>query len=203
MFPLGVTAELLINGTWTDCTPYLYQRDGIQISGARQNWGDKPQPAQLTFTVNNRDGRFSPLYAGGAWYPFLTRNVQCRIGVTATSSSGAFYSGYRFYGEISRWPPLSDISGNDVFVQITASGPLRRIRAGGGKGSALTRYYNSLSGAYAPIAYWPAEEDPDADVIGAGIEGGQDMAVLSGTPTWKAVSDFNGSAPMKILNKSM
>jgi hypothetical protein len=203
MLPLSITVELLINGTWTDISGYVYFRDGINIGGGAVNWGDTPQPAQCTFTVDNRDGRFSPLYAGGAFYPYLTRNVQVRFLVTAVSSSGNFYSGYRFWGEISEWPPLSDPTGTDVYVQVTAHGPLRRINAGGGMGSALTRYYQSLTGALAPAAYWPCEEDPgNTGIIGTGMSGGLNMTVLTGTPSWKAISDFNGSAPIAVLNNS-
>ena len=204
MFPLGITAELLVNGTWTDISQYCYQRDGLHITGGAVNWGDTPTPATATFTVNNRDGRFSPGNLSGAYYPYLTRAVQVRFTVTATSSSGNFYTGYRFTGEVAKWPPLSDISGHDVYVQVTAAGPLRRISQAGGQGSALTRYYASLPGVYAPAAYWPCEEDTgNTGTIGAGMQGGASMTVLSGTPSWKAVSSFNGSAPVGVLNGSV
>lgn len=202
LFPLGVTVELLVNGTWADVTQYVYLRDLITITGGRISEGDTAQPAEATLTFNNRDGRFSPGYTGGAYYPYLKRNVQLRVSVTATSSSGNFYSGYRFWGEVPKWPPVSDLSGRDVYVQVTAAGPLRRVHAGGGKGSALTRYYNSLTGQYSPVAYWPCEEDPSTTIVGAGIDGGTDMTVTVGTPKWKAVSDFNGSAPIGVLNNS-
>lgn len=202
MFPLSITVTLLINGTWTDISQYCYVRDGITITGGRQDEGSSSQPAQATITLNNRDGRFSPLFTGGAYYPYLKRDTQIQIAVTATSSSGNFYSGFRFTGVVAKWPPLSDISGNDVYTQITANGPLRRLRQGGGKGSALANYYAQLTGSYAPVAYWPCEEDPDADIVGAGVDGGQDMTVTGGTPKWKAVSNFNGSAPVGVLNGS-
>ena len=201
LFPLGITVELLINGTWTDVSAYLLQRDNIQIAGGRTARSDTAQPAQVTLTFKNGDGRFSPNNASGPYFPYLKRNVQLRVSVSDTSSSGNFYSGYRGWFEVAAWPPQSDISGNDVFVQVTANGPLRRIRKGGGKGSALTRYYASLTGGLAPIAYWPGEEDPDTTIIGAGIDGGTNMAVTSGTPKWKTGS-FNGSAPVGVLNGS-
>src|SRR5258708_3167084 len=94
------------------------------------------------------------------------------------------------------------MSATDIYVKITATGPLRRVNQGGGKGSALTRYYSLLSGVNAPIAYFPAEEDPDTDVVGAGIDGGTNMTITTGTPVWKAVSSFNGSAPIGVLNNS-
>lgn len=201
-YPVGITVEILINGTWTDISTYVYQRDNIVITGGGSDEAAHPTPAKATLTLDNRDGRFSPNYTAGAYYPYLTRNVQLRISATATSVTGNFYSGYRFWGEVARWPPLSDPTGRDVYVQVTANGPLRRIRQGGGRGSALTRYYSLLKGSYAPIAYWPCEEDPDTDIIGAGIDGGTNMTVTTGTPKWKAISNFNGSAPVGILNGS-
>src|SRR5260221_13384628 len=118
MFPLGITAELMINGTFIDITRYLYQRDGIHVTAGAVNWGDKPQPATCTFTVDNRDGRFTPNNASGAYYPYLQRNVQVRFTVTATSSSGNFYSGYRFWCQVSESPPQSDATATDVYVQV-------------------------------------------------------------------------------------
>ena len=202
LFPLGIKVELFINGTWSDISSFVYERDTLTIAGGASAQGDTPSPASVTLTLDNRDGRFSPLYTGGAYYPFLKRNVRVRISVSDTSSSGNVYSGFRFTGEIAEWPPLSDISAEDVYVHATATGPLRRIRHNGGRGSALTRYYAQLTGLNAPIAYWPCEEDPDAAIAGAGIDGGTDMAITSGTPKWKAISDFNGSHPIGVLNKS-
>jgi hypothetical protein len=202
MFPIGVKVELLINGTWTDISPYVYQRDPIQISGGRGTEGDTPFPATATLTVNNRDGRFSPGYTGGAYYPYLGRNIQSRISATAISTTGNHYSGYRFWGEVAKWPPLADLTGKDIYVQLSLGGPLRRIRSGGGKGSALARYYASLSGSYAPVAYWQCEEDPFTTILGPAVAGGTSMTVTTGKPTWKAISDFNGSAPIGVINNS-
>lgn len=202
MYPITITVEILVNGTWVDISQYVYQRMDIVISGGQPNQGSPYQPAKVPLTLGNNDGRFSPNNVSSPYYPYLQRNTQLRISVTATSTTGNFYSGYRFWGEVKVWPPTSDISGNDAYVVITANGPLRKIHRGGGQGSALTRYYNSLSGVYAPIAYWPCEEDPDTDIIGAGIDGGTSMAVTTGTPLWKAISDFNGSAPIGVLNNS-
>lgn len=202
LFPLSIKTELLINGTWNDISSLTYQRNPITITGGQTERGDTVQAASLTMTVNNRDGRFTPNYVGGVYYPYLQQNVQLRVSVTATSASGNFYTGYRFWGRVSAWPPLNDISGHDVYVNLTASGVLRQLNKGGGQGSALARYYAGLSGANAPVAYWPCEEDVETNVIGSGVQGGTQMAITVGKPTWKAVSNFNGSAPLGVLNGS-
>src|SRR5260221_14536057 len=70
LYPIKITAELLLNGTWTDISQYVYQRDTINITAGQANEGSAAQPAQCTLTLNNRDGRFSPNYASGAYYPY-------------------------------------------------------------------------------------------------------------------------------------
>ena len=203
MLPIPVIVEIEINGVWVNITQFVYQRDPIAITGGQTDEQDTVQPATCTMTVNNRDGRFSPNYPYGTYYPYLKQNVQLRVSVSgAVSSSGNTYTGYRFWGEVSTWPPLQDISGHDVYVSLTASGPLRRITTGGGKGSALARYYAALTGDFAPIAYWPVEEGTTAGLCGCGVIDGVDMIVTGGPPVWKAVSDFNGSQPIGIINKS-
>src|SRR5690349_8889224 len=58
---LGVRVDLLLAGVWTDITQYVYQRNPISITNVgRTDWTSTLQPAQLTLTVNNRDGRFTP-----------------------------------------------------------------------------------------------------------------------------------------------
>ena len=212
MFPLPVLVEILLNGTWTDITSFAYIRDGVTITGGRVDENSTPSPATVTLTLNNTDGRFSPNYTGGAYYPYLVRNTQLRLSVqNATSSSGNTYTGYRFWGKVADWPPQSDVTGIDVFCQITASGPFRQLNQGGGKGSALTRYYGTLTGQQAPIAYWPCEEGLLSSAMGAGLSsstlitgvlsGGSAMTVTQGKPTWKAIV-FNGSAPVPVINRS-
>jgi hypothetical protein len=204
LFPMAVRVEIQINGSWIDTSKDVFERDGINITGGSQTKtpGDTPQPAQCLLTFDNRSGNYSPNNASGIFYPYLKRNVQLRVSVQgAQSSSGNTYTGYRFWGEVSTWPPQSDLSGNDIFVQVTATGPLRRLSTAGGKGSALQRYYSTLMGSFAPVAYWPCEEDANTTQIQAGLSGGSQM-VITGTPTWKAISSFNGSIPIGVVNNS-
>lgn len=205
LFPLPILVEILINGTWKDVSSYVYQRDNIVITAGSQTFtpGQMPNASQMTLTFNNNDGRFSPNNTSGAFYPYLTRNIQIRVSVVnATSSSSNTYTGYRFWGEIPDFPPtMSDPSGNDAFVPIQANGPMRRLLNTGGRGGALQRYYSTLTGPYAPVAYWPCEEDPNSNQIQAGLSGGSPMTI-TGTPTFKAITNFNGGAPMGILNGS-
>ena len=76
---LGVKVELLLNAVWVDITQYVRLRNPIQISGmGRTDWTSTLQAATLTLTLAN-DGRFTPKLAAGAYFPYLTRNVQIRV----------------------------------------------------------------------------------------------------------------------------
>src|SRR5260370_12662493 len=44
---------------------------------------------------------------------------------------------------------------------------------------------------------------PAGDGIGTGVQGGTPMAIVSGTPTFKAITAFNGSAPFLVLNNAV
>jgi len=206
--PLGVKAELLLGGTWTDVSAYLYQRNPVQITSmGRPDWTSTLQAAQLTLTLDNRDGRFTPKNTAGAWYPFITRNVQLRLSVSSQSVTGAAYTGYRFCGEVTDWPPKWDVSGRDIYCDITAAGIWQRMsQLITTLGSAFRRHYANQTGTAAPRAYWPCED-------GTGSTGLIPFASAAGTPaaTWAfaatgsglslaANSDFKGSDAVVQLN---
>lgn len=81
--PLDVTVELqgiVTAGVWTDITDYVYTRDGgIQIQRGRQDEGSSLQPGAARFSLNNRDGRFSPRNPTGPYYGKIGRNIPMRI----------------------------------------------------------------------------------------------------------------------------
>jgi hypothetical protein len=230
-FPQGVMAaktEILLNGTWTDISDYVYQRDNVIIGRGRPNEATGIQPVSMTLTLNNRDGRFSPKNMSGAYYPFLTRNIQLRLSVSPTSGyttqngspildesgssildesgssildesetvvGGQTYSGYRFWGEVSVWPPSWDPTGKDVYCQIQVSGQIRRLQAGAAIGSALYRYYTKLTGNYVPIGYWSCQEGSGATSFASPIPG-VPVGTFTGTPNFAQDESFSGSDPL-------
>jgi hypothetical protein len=83
---------------------------------------------------------------------------------TSGNTNGTFsvsYSDYevrsqRFEGEIARFPPVRDTTGQDTTVPVEASGVLRRYRNNGSViKSSATRY---ASRAVNLLAHWPCEE---------------------------------------------
>ena len=201
--PLGLKIELLINGTWTDVTPYVYQRASIVITAGRPDESQQLQQGSCTFTLNNRDFSFSPYDTSGQFYPYLTRNTQCRVSVDAWSAQGINYAGYRFWGEVPAWPPRWNNAQTDVYVTVTCSGIMRRLTANTRNiGSALYRYWTRLGGAGAPVAYWPCTDGGTADVSFASAVSGGTAMTWTGSPGLGSDSSIAGSDGFATLNGS-
>lgn len=106
----------------------------------------------------------------------------------------------RFAGEIAAFPPQWDVSGRDVYTQIEAAGPRRRLSQGSSPlKSTYLRGNQTISPAH--IAYWPVEDLDGSTQIASGI-GGQPMSLVLGTTTFASDSSFPGSAPIAKTNQS-
>jgi hypothetical protein len=57
---IDVTTQAFYDGAWQDITGYTYNRDPVQIGRGRPPEASGADPGQMTLTLNNRDGRFSP-----------------------------------------------------------------------------------------------------------------------------------------------
>ncbi len=75
---------------------------------------------------------------------------------------------FRFHGEISAWPTRWDVSGADVWVPIEAAGIRRRLGQGQ---KALASTLRRRIPAFAPLAYWPCEDEDGATQAYSPIEG--------------------------------
>ena len=200
---LKAKIELLINATWTDITAFTYTRDPIAISPfGRANETSSMEAAQLTLTLDNRTGRFTPNNSSGAYFPFVQLNTQIRVSVNDSSSNGTAYSGFRFWGEVSSWPATWDESGRDVAASITASGIWRRLsQSSKPLGSPYTRYNNIvIPQSWTLASYWPMEDGSGSTTFANLVSTQSAMTVSAGTPTLSSVSAFNGSDAIPALN---
>jgi len=179
-------------------------RDFVTISNmGRVDESSSISPSNLTLTLKN-DGRFTPKNSAGAYFPNIVRNCQIRISVNATSKTGVAYNQFRFFGEVSSWPPGYDISQRDSYVTITASGIWRRISQSSVQiGSCYWRYVNLLTGTSVPAAYW-GMEDGSSGTSNPGFtlsEGTGTNIVPTGTPGYAADgSSFLGSSALPTMN---
>ena len=108
---------------------------------------------------------------------------------------------YRWHGQMSAQPPVWDVTGNDMAVKATAGGPLRLINQGNAPlMSPIKRAVTLLSGAAAPVAYWPMEDAAGASAFGSAT-GGQPM-YFSGAPNLASNSDFACSNALPVVNSA-
>jgi hypothetical protein len=203
---LGIEVDLLLNGTWTDITGYAMQRDGsinISISHGRPDESSKIVTAKCTIELNNRDGAFSSKNTSSPFYPYIGRNTQLRVLVPVSYNGTDAGQAYAFWGEVPSWIPSWDTSGNDIWVNITASGYTRRGTAQATLGSALSRFYlqkNTSDPTY-PVAYWTCEDGSTSTTL-AEVTGNGSAATFTGSPTLASDDSFGGSDPIPVLNGS-
>ncbi|HEV2376229.1 MAG TPA: hypothetical protein VGS19_29175 [Streptosporangiaceae bacterium] len=111
--PLGLRAELLLPGGWSDTTAYLNQRDSTVMpdtTRGRQDEAAKPSPSASAVELNNRDGRFSMRNPTGPYYGKFGRNTAMRLSLPAVSNY------LRFEGDTTSYaatgaaaPPTGDL----------------------------------------------------------------------------------------------
>lgn len=102
----------------------------------------------------------------------------------------------RFFGEISEWPQDWDISGSDATATVEAAGISRRL-AHSTSVQQSTLYRGITALPTPPVAYWPAEDGPDATVLGSAV-GGPPM-IVSGPTDFASYSAIPSTAPIPTL----
>ncbi|TAJ21831.1 MAG: hypothetical protein EPO65_00590 [Dehalococcoidia bacterium] len=183
-FPLDITTELQIDGVWTDVSADVLQRDPIKIKRGRPNESSRAGPSTCSVTLDNRSGNYSPRNPTGAYYGLLGRNTPLRVSVNG---------GVRFTGEVPAWPPLSERSGSDVWVSVTASGIMRRL--GQGQAFLQSALRRGVPGLPSLVAYWPCEDGEGATQLASALPGKPAMT-LNGSVEAASFDGFEASEPI-------
>jgi hypothetical protein len=86
--PLDLTAELYVNGAWTDITTSVFTRDGggVAIERGRRDEGSRADPGKAGFSLKNTNGTFSPRNPTGPYYGQIGRNTAVRFSVAGPST---------------------------------------------------------------------------------------------------------------------
>lgn len=182
--PIGLMVELQLDSVWIDISAYVYYRDRIHITRGTADETSSQQPQTCTMTINNADGRFTPLNPSSPYFGLLAVNTPLRV--------SRLWNGirwYRFYGEVSTWPTTWDISGNDVYSQITASGITRRLTQGT-QPPQSAMYRGTVRLTDAPVvAYWPCEDIAGSATLASAVTGVPPLQI-AGTPTLASDSSY-------------
>lgn len=191
----SVAVELRYDAAWNDITAWV--KPGVEISrGFRQGRGSgvaDPQTCRLT--LDNTDGRFSPRNPRSPLFGKIGRNTELRVRVT----SGAI-TRTRFSGEVSEWPTAWNRRG-DVLVDVTATGPLRRLgRLSEDPQSPLRTVLSDPANGLSTVGYWPLEDGSEnvgrGASFGSGLPGGRPLAVQQGRTGEQRSTGWAGSRPL-------
>lgn len=106
---------------------------------------------------------------------------------------------YRFWGEVSEWPPKRDISGTDATVSIQASGISRRLKQGNAtlRSSMFREFANPARTSI--VAYWPMEDSAEATQIAAS-DSTVAPARIIGSPKLADYSDWTATDPVPTMS---
>lgn len=196
-----VQIELWINGEWVDITAYVMVRDNsgnIPITRGRRDEGGTADHATMRLLLDNRDGRFSPRNPTGTYYGLIGRNQPIRVSVP----NGLGGKAYRFWGEVSAWPQHWDPTGTDVWVELEASGILRRLSQGPPSENSLI--YDGITkpgGLSGLLAYWPCEDPSGATEIASALVTGSPMSYLDKAPDLASDTRFGGSGALPVFTE--
>lgn len=81
---LSLKGEIYV-GSWVDITSYTQNRDGVEIKRGRADQQNQVSPSTCEFSLNNRDGRFSPRNPTSPYFGLLGRNTPVRWSLPGTA----------------------------------------------------------------------------------------------------------------------
>ena len=82
---LGLGAELEVNGTWTDVTPWM-DHGPVIIERGHPDESTTVSPSTLEMTLTNTTGEFTSQNPVSSLYPWLKPNVPLRVSIPAAST---------------------------------------------------------------------------------------------------------------------
>lgn len=189
--PVRVRVEIFLpDRSWVDITEDVRVTENITIERGRADEAAEADASSMTLTLNNMHGKYSPRNPNSPYYRLIGRNTPIRVVVDQGDLTMP-----RFIGEVSEWPPRWDISDTDVWINLEASGILRRLEQGSEEfTSALERYVMSQS----PLVYWPLTDGYESHLVATPAVGTSNfgffvrMSQLGGLtytqPAWQGAS---------------
>ena len=195
-----VQVELWLGGAWVDITDYVMVRDSqgtITLTSGIRDEGSQTEQGTGTIPLENQDGRFSRRLPTGPYYGQLNRNTPIRISVP----DGSGGKSYRLWGDGSTWPVSWDPSGADVWVDVSANGPLRRLAQAPAPQHSVV--YDAIMDPLpsSVVAYWPCEDASGSTSLASAMTSGSPMT-WSGVPILASYSGFTASDPLPDLTSA-
>lgn len=147
---VGVALGVGVAGALVDVSTYLDSGDAIDYTWGRQTWFEDIAPGEVSFTLNNYDGRFTPENPASPYATTLVEGASAvwQIGTTTTRL---------VQGKVQSIAP--------AFPDDTAAWSVVRITCDDALGVLARRNMKSLVQEFTAlnaVGYWPLQEDAGA-----------------------------------------
>lgn len=117
--PLEIKTELLIDGAWSDVSGDVYNREPMQITHGRADEAARADVSKASFTLNNRDGKYSPRNYRSPLYGKIGRNTPVRISVFGGESYLALDGNPANYAQTPSTSALNLPTGLDLRAEVS------------------------------------------------------------------------------------
>ena len=175
--------------TWTDITAYVEAVSHIGIDRGRGNEQGQVSPSRLSLTLDNRDGRFTPENAAGAYYPNVKKGRPIRVR-TKWPLAGSYTE--QFVGYVDEWPVAwPDGSTLVSTVSITATSRMARL----GRGLELRSIVEEEILEDSPVLYFPLAEPSGSTTAGNVAPGRTDVLAVAQAGTGGTLTFGQGTGP--------
>lgn len=168
--------------TWTPITSLVHQPANVEIAPGRPTATSTADPTRISFTLLNLNGEFTK--PGGTYTEQFVRNLPFRVRLTGfgVGNTDGYHRGTAFLASARpRW----DESLNFSVVDVDCRGRLWRLQRDATTKPAHSAGYRSMiglgSGAVAPVAYWPFEDESGATSASPATDGTANAAVAGVT----------------------
>lgn len=166
----------LASVVWTDVSTYVNAEEGLDIARGRPDELADVEPSSLALTLDNRDGRFTPENAAGAYYPDVKIGVPIRVSaVWVLGGGGTTYR--RYTGYVDQWPvSWPERNSGRAIVTVGAMSRMARL----GRNAELRSVIEEEVLADSPTAYYTLG-DPEGSTVATATVG--EPLSLAGTGT--------------------
>lgn len=151
--PNDVKVRLFLNSTWVDVSTDVRDESGVVITTGRQDESSEVNPGSCRFSLDNRDGAYTPRNPTSPYYGSLNRNtpVCVLLDEVVDTFSRTVASGWGTADTADVWNAFGaggTVSGTDTHVALgvgTHSVPVT--------GAYRMNYFNAASGGYLQTSY--------------------------------------------------
>jgi hypothetical protein len=138
---------------WTDVSTYVEAQSLINIFRGRGDETSDVTPSTLSVTFDNKDGRFTPEYTSGAYYPNVKLGTPIRVSAVWTLPAGTTYR--RFTGYVNDWGiGWPDRTSAMSTVTVTATSRMARM----GRSAEMRSVIEEEVLADGPVMYYPLSD---------------------------------------------